>query len=385
MKKTFSRFLLCLLSLCLCLALVACNSPVADPNDEITIDETEESTVTDAAATDDEDTDEEATKEDESDEDKEIQSIDIYLIAGQSNAAGYTLYARNTLANLWSRCQVGSPNVLYIGSADSTANVNTANVSTIKNEVKHWTTAHAGQGKGESYIGTEVGMAKILAEKYYKYDAATNEDKVAGIIKFAHGGTSLFNNTSGENAADGNWVPPSYAQQKGWTYSGLTGGLYRKLLAQVESGIEKLADLGYNDIHIKGLFWMQGEADRGNPAEYEIALNYFIDDIRRDLGEIVNEDLSDMAIMIGEISETAGSAEAATVATNRTFIEMQRRVAAARDNVYVIASGKYHVNWLENGVNKNAQDAWHWSTSDIFHIGVEVGECILDHVLGVKE
>jgi hypothetical protein len=59
-------------------------------------------------------------------------------------------------------------------------------------------------------MGAEVGMASYLSKNYY------NGDKEAGIIKFAHGGTSLLANLSGENGAGGNWVSPSYAQYKGY-------------------------------------------------------------------------------------------------------------------------------------------------------------------------
>ena len=322
--------------------------------------------------------------DDETDPPVKKKSIDIYIIAGQSNGSGYTKYDASVLSGLWSRYNKGSSNVIYTGRAEYTNNVNTSNVSTGVNEVKYWTPVVAGQGRSTSHMGAEVGMAKILNEKYYKYDVATGENRTAGIIKFAHGGTSLLNSTSGENAASGNWVSPSYAEYKNISHSGLTGGLYRNLLTQVKSSVTKLKALGYNDINIKGVFWMQGEGDRYNPAEYKIAFKYFASDLRRDLGNIMGEDLSDLAIMIGEISETSGSASTDSVATNQAFIAMQRGLAQEMDNVYVVASGKYKINWLENGVNKNGQDAWHWTTADMFNIGVEVGECILDNILKVS-
>ena len=140
----------------------------------------------------------------------------------------------------------------------------------------------------------------------------------------------------------------------------------------------------YNDINIKGVFWMQGESDRGNPEEYEIAFKHFVSDLRYDLGKIAREDLSDLAFMIGEISETSGDAYAGTVALNQGFIAKQREMAGEMDNVYVIASSKYKINWLENGVNKTGQDGWHWTTADMFNIGVEVGECILSDIIKCK-
>ncbi|MBE6666742.1 MAG: sialate O-acetylesterase [Ruminococcaceae bacterium] len=316
-----------------------------------------------------------------SSEPEEIRSVDLYIIAGQSNGAGYTKIDEPKLLSLWSSYKTGSENVLYRGSAEYTNNVNTPQVSTGVNYVKYWTNAKAGQGRSTSHMGAEVGMAAKLSSTYYQ------DDKVCGIVKYAHGGTSLFNSTSGENAANGNWVSPSYASARSWSYSnsGLTGRLYRNLLKEVEDSVEKLEKRGYNDINIKGIFWMQGESDRGNPSEYETALKYFITDIRRDLGEIMGEDLSDLAFMIGEISRTSGSASAGTVTTNETFIAKQREIASEMANVYTIASGQYEINWLDgSGNNTNGQDAWHWTTEPMFRIGELIAQCILDNILKVK-
>ncbi len=318
----------------------------------------------------------------DSGETEPTKSIDLYIIAGQSNAAGYTKVDIDVLASLWENYRLGSKNVLYRGSAEFTNNVNTPEVSTGVNYIKYWTTARVGLGKSSAHMGAEVGMAAKLSSEYYQ------GDKVCGIIKYAHGGTSIFNNTSGENAANGNWVSPSYASIKGWSYAestseskNLTGNLYRNLLSEVKDSVEILERSGYNDINIKGVFWMQGESDRGNPSEYEIALKYFINDLRDDLGEIMGEDLTDLAFMIGEISRTSGSAKESSIATNEAFIAKQREIAREMNNVYVIASGQYEINWLVDGENKNGQDSWHWTTEHMFRIGELVGQCILDNVL----
>jgi hypothetical protein len=230
-------------------------------------------------------------------------------------------------------------------------------------------------GKSSDHMGAEVGMASYLSEKYY------NNGKTAGIIKFAHGGTSLFSYTGAENAASGNWVSPSYAQALGVEWTGLTGGLYRGLLEQIERSVAQLEGLGYTEVNIKGVFWMQGESDRGDPAEYEVALKYFINDLRTDLGRMMGEDLSTLAFMIGEISRASGSAKADSIAFNEVFISKQREIAAGMDHVYVIPSGQYEINRLENGQDVNGQDAWHWTTEHMFRIGEHVGQCILDNVL----
>lgn len=309
-------------------------------------------------------------------------SIDLYIIAGQSNGAGYSFADVSALETLWGDYAVGSSSVIYKGCAESTLNVNTPEVATGVNRVQYWTNAKVGQGKSTSHMGAEVGMAARLSSAYYR------GNRICGIIKYAHGGTSIFDNREGENAANGNWVSPSYAEAKGWSYAestpevkNITGNLYRNLLAEVKEGIEELKRLGYNDVNIKGVFWMQGESDRGNPAEYEVALGYFIDDLRADLGKIVGEDLRGLAFMIGEISRTSGSAKADSVAVNQAFISKQREIADKTDNVYVVPSGQYEINRLVNGEDVNLQDAWHWHTEPMFRIGELVGQCILDNVL----
>ena len=314
-----------------------------------------------------------------SSESEKVKSIDLYIIAGQSNATGHTKFDKTLLASLWSDYAVGSSNVLYRGTAEYTLNVNTENVSTDANEVFVWTNAKAGQGKTTAHMGAEVGMAAKLSSTYY------TGDKVCGIIKYAHGGTSIFNSLSGENLANGNWASPSYADLIGVEYNGLTGNLYRNLLTEVRTSITQLQRSGYTEINLKGMFWMQGETDVRKPDSYAVAIEYFINDIRKDLGEIMGEDLSKLPIMIGEISRTFGSASESDINRNETFIEMQRNVAEDMDNVYIISSGKYEVTWLENGESVNGQDPYHWTTEPMFRIGELVAECILDNILKVNK
>ena len=310
------------------------------------------------------------------------KSIDLYIIAGQSNGAGYTRIKRADLNSLWSGHAKGDPHVLYTGRAEYTNNVNTPQVSTGVNAFGNWMNAASGQGMSSAHMGPEVGMAKVFLDKYYNEETG----KTAGIIKFAHGGTSLLGQTGGENAANGNWVSPIYAAIKGYDYSddSLHGGLYRDLLEQVRKSVKKLEELEYTDINIKGVFWMQGESDVSNQDEYKIAFKYFVSDLRRDLGAIVGEDLTDLAVIVGEISRTSGSANPSWVAVNEAFIAMQRKLAEDIDHVYTIPSGQYEITTLVNGVDvldSFQNDAWHWNTEQMFNIGALVADCIIENVL----
>lgn len=370
------KYLSAIIMFSLCLSMIACN-PINFINKPKNDDISSDSTSTTEPSTDGSTTtaDQQPTPTPPK-EDSSKKSIDLYIIAGQSNAAGHTAIDSDKLATLWPDYNIGSPNVLYRGIAEYTLNSNT----TAENNVRQWTNAKAGQGKTTDHMGAEVGMAAILSKTYY------TENKTAGIIKYAHGGTSLFNKTGGENAANGNWVSPSYAQSSGLSYSGLTGNLYRNLISTVKESAIQLKMMGYNDIHIKGIFWMQGESDRGEPAKYKTALKLLIDDMRNDLAKITGDNPSDIAFMIGEISETCENAFDANVRGNLKFISMQREVSNEMTNVYTIPSGQYQINWLDgSGANKYGQDSWHWTTEPMFRIGELVAQCILDHIVDYQK
>ena len=302
------------------------------------------------------------------------RSIDIYLIAGQSNAAGYTNFSSANLLPLDDHYIYGYQNIMYAGNAESSGN----NYTTTVDHEHPWSLLRAGQGAGTGKIGPEIGMANVLSS-YYNVESG----REAGIIKFAHGGTCLLDSIGGENATGGNWVPPSYeATITPKSAGNLTGGLYRSLLEQVEKNIGELKAMGYSDIKVKGLYWMQGESDKGNPTEYLKAFKYFASDVRRDLTEICGQDLSKMPILIGEISRTSGSAVVGTVNTNNAFIAMQRTIPDHVNDTYVIAAGDYDINKLVNGNNTAVgTDSWHWNYKDHIDIGKLVGNCILNNIL----
>ena len=312
----------------------------------------------------------------------EVKSMDIYIIAGQSNAGGYTGYDDLVIADLWDKYNVGSKNVVYYGSSEYTYKNAGGEWVMGVNKYSEWVPVRVGMGCNTKCIGPEVGMAAYLSENYYNGD---NDGKTAGIIKYAHGGTSLFEASKSDHEFSGSWASPSFAATLEGDTSEYTGRLYSGLINEVKNGVAALAEAGYNDINIKGVFWMQGETDKNSPEEYKTGFEYFVSDLRRDLGEIMGEDLSQLAIMVGEISETSGSALADAVAVNNAFIEMQRELAADIENVYIIPSGQYHINWMEGSFSKNHGDPWHWKTADIFAIGELIGECIVENITGGAE
>lgn len=302
------------------------------------------------------------------------KQIDLYLIAGQSNASGYTIYDNNTMLGIDESLVYGNNNILYAGRAQYT------NGSSVGFNEYDWGLARVGQGASNNKMSAEAAISTVLSSYY---NATTG--KVAGIIKFAHGGTALLNYLEGENAVGGNWTPKSYADKEGYQWSEgdpITGRLYRNFILQVKQRIDELKAEGYTEINIKGVWWMQGETDKYEPNRYKVALEYFISDLRRDLGEITGEDLSDLAIIIGEISRTSGSADLGTVTVNKKFIAMQDEYCETHDNVYINKNGDYDINQLNNGTSiAVGTDTWHWNQNDMVEIGKGVGRIILENIL----
>ena len=169
-------------------------------------------------------------------------------------------------------------------------------------------------------------MARALSAYY---NAETGKE--AGIIKYAFGGSSLLNATTGSTHQDGNWVSPSYeATLSTGVVENVTGKLYENFLAQVRTSIIELAAYGgYTKINICGLYWMQGCANRSEPEEYAKAFAYFAMDIRKDLSAIMKAytgsatddgGASEMPIVVGTISQTQNLTSQTAEATNKVFV-----------------------------------------------------------------
>ena len=319
------------------------------------------------------------------------KTVDVYLIAGQSNAGGHTkvknaaaLYAENPAL------EQGIKNVLYAGNARSSSG------STLYNHQISLTPTKLGfgrvDGSAQAYMGPEVGMASALSA-YYNEESG----KTAALIKMAHGGTSLLNKTTGMNQF-GNWVSPSYAEHLGVTYKDRVGGLYRALLGQVETNVEALKEMGYTDIRICGIYWMQGEADSSSDAsvlaEYETALKFLISDLRSDLADIMVEltgaenGAASMPFIVGTVSETCGAVDnpTATVAKHSAFNAMLRRTVPTVANCYLIENSAYDTVDISGSTPVVVgSDQYHWNQSDAYEIGTHVGECILDNQLCTKD
>ena len=283
---------------------------------------------------------------------EEPKYIDMYLIGGQSNAAGYSRPDGVT--------QQTFENVMYAGETDRQIG-STASSSNFITEFEE--SVHIGLGAFGN-MGLEYGIAEALNEIY-------TADNKAILFKSAASGTSLLNENSGSSAMFGNWLPPS--QRANYTANNATGKQYDVFIENFTTVYNKLVSQGYTP-RVRGMAWMQGEQDRLSPAQYKPVIQSLIADVRGDLSEITGADLSQMPFVMGEISETFASASTNDVSINRAFNSMLHEIPALVPNTAVVESGGYAINAATGVVGS---DAYHWSGPDSEQIGMLFADALL--------
>ncbi len=211
-----------------------------------------------------------------------LGEIDVYLIAGQSNAVGYGSDGLSVSIMNDPRYTNGFDNVLYYGNAEGNLRSDFVPVT-------------VGLGKDSNRVGAEVGIAAAVGDG----------DRMSAVIKHAIGGSYLYPTTDGTPAFTyGTWTPPDYIEKYGVnTENNKIGDIYEEFLNTVESGITELIEQGYTPV-IRGIWWMQGEAE----TPYEVAsmaykelLKTLILQMREDVGAIVGNDLSSLPFVMGKI------------------------------------------------------------------------------------
>ena len=270
------------------------------------------------------------------------KTINVWLIAGQSNAVGYgdiNNYPDGYDAELFDR---GVENVLYYGKGYG-------------RDSESFMPVRFSQGNGVQYSGAELGIASALANSGEKH----------AIIKYANGDTQLSTLRNSANATEDfkTWTPPS-ADRGSFSNS---GALYDGFIATVKEGIELLIKDGYTPV-IQGFWWMQGERD-GNYGDmtaelYASLLKALISDMRADVGAIVRRDLSAAPFVFGRVYRNpayAPNSEAGLAAVQAG----QDAVAAdtSLKNVSMIDT-RYDLIDPKTGAEKELvqQDGWHYDS-----------------------
>ena len=275
------------------------------------------------------------------------KKINVWLIAGQSNAVGYGItsnypegYSDGAALNS------GIQNVLYYGKG-------------FGNDTASFVPVTFGLGKDTTYSGPEIGIATALSE--------SGEQHV--IIKYASGDTQL---SATKATADNNiktWTPPSYvAAHPEITFEGdKIGDLYDGFISTVNEAVTKLKADGYTPV-VQGLWWMQGERDSNYGSMtadlYSTLLKTLISDVRRDVGTIIGEDLSDMPTVFGRIycnpaNEPLSAIGLAAVQAAQDAVSLDQTLK----NVAMLDT-RYDLTDPESGEARDLvqQDKWHYDT-----------------------
>ena len=176
------------------------------------------------------------------------KEVDVWLIGGQSNAVGYGKVSEYPTASGYADDKAlltaGSENVWFYGKDEG-----------VGNNPTDFVPAGFGLGQTTASSGAEIGIATAL----------NGNGRMNAIIKVAYGSSYVYPNTGADiSIKRGTWTSPSYIEKYGISTAGnKTGDLYWEFLDMVSDGLQKLIEDGYTPV-IRGMWWMQGEAETFN-------------------------------------------------------------------------------------------------------------------------
>jgi len=211
--------------------------------------------------------------------------INVYLIAGQSNAVGYGMDTGNALKNSDPRYTEGFENVLYYGVQERW---NGKNLNYVFEPVT------LGMGVAADRSGAEIGIASALADN----------GEMNAIIKCAWGATHLFPDTNYDiSLKQGTWTSPTYIKNHNIDLSvnTMVGNMYRRFENTVNEALKLLIEDGYTPV-IKGVWWMQGEAEMFTmqmASSYKELYETLIYDMRNTLSQASGYDCSRVPFICG--------------------------------------------------------------------------------------
>lgn len=307
--------------------------------------------------------------------------IDIYLIAGGSNAAGYSVYD-NTLGG------ETFTNVGYGGETDKLVGGNASSSYLSYNEFA-WDLSK-GYGYTNACIGPEYGMGKQLSA-----EAVYTESAPAFIFKSAAGGTFLTNGLTDKNELFGNWQSPSMWEEgflpvnhpnfvnknsedenitnENIADKDITGVQYQNFINSFTTVYNELKANNYTP-RIKGMAWVQGELELYIHEDYEPLLKTFIEDVRASLSDITKENLNEMPFVMSKIPfSTLGYKNRFAM----EFSNMQERIANTMEGVEVVeTSDMVLVN--ADGSYVNGKDSLHYTAADMVTLGQRLGDKLLE-------
>lgn len=272
--------------------------------------------------------------------------IDVYLIAGQSNAAGWSPMDTVNFSNYDSQYTEGFDNVLYYGKVPTSNTLNHFELDPVK----------AGLGYTASHFGPELGMASVLQDE---------ENKVA-IVKYAIGGSFLAPETAHKNATTGTWTSPSYISNNSIDITNTNiGKHYRDWETNLQNALTEMVSQGYDPV-IKGIVWHQGEAETDAGFEhyandYVNMLTCLINDFRASVSTITGDDYSKLPVVLGKISKAQNITSSVEVVRNA-----QQLVSDTVENVFITDATDF-----------TKVDSWHLTGADMITHGQNCANVLL--------
>lgn len=281
--------------------------------------------------------------------------INVYLIAGQSNAVGYGMDIAGSIAKSDERFTEGFENVIYYGSQErwngSYPNKNFAPVK-------------LGMGVSHDRSGAEIGIASAIADN----------GEMNAIIKCAWGATHIYPDSQYEvSLKQGTWTSPTYIENNNVDLSEneLIGNMYNRFEQTVKDGIRLLIEDGYTPV-IKGVWWMQGEAEMFTlemASEYRELYKTLILDMRDLLSETTGYDCSEVPFVCGLPKwNTKNSPPPAYQGMVRTAMQT---VAGELTNVGYV-----------DCMPLNQHDDWHFDAAGQKYLGEEFIACVEEFEAG---
>ena len=318
------------------------------------------------------------------------EAMDVYFIAGQSNAGGCSDYYRSdkVTPNISFENQkkmdehkAGYSNVLYYGSALGQTGSGTKITKLTPTKVGFGCTA-------DREIGPELGMAEYLSERY------EGTKRKALIIKYAAVSSGIVTDT---NCEFGEWSAPSYPNPGLGTQQNLFDNMMGTSADSYHSGVvykalKLVKDAGYNKVNFRGFFWSQGCGDQNNHTNYGDALAALIGDFRTRINEVADTlaseyegynlgDASKLPFVISEMCVTGYNAtrledNTSSSANINAIIGHQRAVAANDVNAESMKTYMYNIVKNTTGYQSKVNDGisycadeWHYNGDDMLDGG----------------
>ena len=255
------------------------------------------------------------------------QTIDVYIVAGQSNADGRGDVSDLSAAQMASLENDTIISYLNPGSERERA-VPTSNPNDLDVGTNGFTPLVTGgfsvDGTSARQLtptfGPELSFGATIAE-------ATGSNNQIAIIKVSRGGTNLRNDWRAGASVDTGPDEP-------------VGFLYRALLEYVAASLAELEADGSTAI-VRGFVWHQGESDSNNVSTYTDNFIALVEGVRAEFG-------ADIPFVLGELSRTRSNSvnfnnnlpNLAASAPGISFVSSEGLTTPASDTTHFDADGQ---------------------------------------------